>query len=163
MKKRSLAWIILLAFVLSAVPLAAAGKAEPAKPAGPIKIMYWRSLTGVAGNAQEEVVKRFNASRSDVVVQAEFQGAYAEILQKLTAAVADFPQDRCGSFPMELVREFFLAFTNRARINLHLLCRHGGNSHHMAEALFKAFGRALGAAYAPRPGGRDGMSTKGDL
>ena len=76
---------------------------------------------------------------------------------------ADFPQDRCGSFPMELVREFFLAFTNRARINLHLLCRHGGNSHHMAEALFKAFGRALGAAYAPRPGGRDGMSTKGDL
>ena len=88
MKKRSLAWILLLAFVLSAVPLAAAGKVEPAKPAGPIKIMYWRSLTGVAGNAQEEVVKRFNASRSDVVVQAEFQGAYAEILQKLTAAVA---------------------------------------------------------------------------
>lgn len=76
---------------------------------------------------------------------------------------ADFPQDRCGSFPMELLREFFLAFVNRARINLHLIGRHGDNSHHLAEALFKAFGRALGAAYAPRKGGREGMSTKGDL
>jgi imidazoleglycerol-phosphate dehydratase len=76
---------------------------------------------------------------------------------------ANFPQTITGSFPMYLLKEFFQAFTNGARINLHLVCRYGGNSHHMAEALFKAFGRALGAAYAPRAGGRAAMSTKGDL
>ncbi|MDR1315547.1 MAG: imidazoleglycerol-phosphate dehydratase [Spirochaetales bacterium] len=76
---------------------------------------------------------------------------------------AEFPQESCGSFPMALLKEFFSAFTRRACINLHLLCRFGDNSHHIAEALFKAFGKALGAAYAPRGGSREDMSTKGVL
>lgn len=55
---------------------------------GPVKIVYWRNLTGVAGDAQEELVARFNASQDNVVVESQFQGAYADILQKLLAALA---------------------------------------------------------------------------
>jgi imidazoleglycerol-phosphate dehydratase len=76
---------------------------------------------------------------------------------------AQFPQEFCGNFPVALFKEFFSAFVQRARINLHLLCRCGDNSHHMAEALFKAFGKALSAAYAPQSGTREDMSTKGVL
>ncbi|MDR1626109.1 MAG: imidazoleglycerol-phosphate dehydratase [Spirochaetia bacterium] len=76
---------------------------------------------------------------------------------------ARFPQESCGNFPVALFKEFFSAFVQRSRINAHLLCRYGDNSHHMAEALFKAFGKALSAAYAPRGGNREDMSTKGAL
>jgi len=54
----------------------------------PVKIVYWRSLTGVAGDAQDELVAKFNASQTGIVVGAQFQGAYADILQKLLAALA---------------------------------------------------------------------------
>ncbi|MDD3997561.1 MAG: extracellular solute-binding protein, partial [Sphaerochaetaceae bacterium] len=88
MKKRSLIWILLLvAMLVSTGSLWAAAQAEQ-KPEGPIKIVYWRSLTGVAGDSQDEIVKQFNESRSDIIVEAQFQGAYAEILQKLQAALA---------------------------------------------------------------------------
>jgi len=88
MKKRSLIWILLLvAMLVSTGSLWAAAQAEQ-KPEGPIKIVYWRSLTGVAGDSQDEIVRRFNESRSDIIVEAQFQGAYAEILQKLQAALA---------------------------------------------------------------------------
>jgi imidazoleglycerol-phosphate dehydratase len=76
---------------------------------------------------------------------------------------ARFPQPYSGIFPMDLLKEFFSAFTQKARINLHLLCRYGDNSHHMAEALFKAFGKALRAAYTPGDTSREEMSTKGVL
>jgi len=57
-------------------------------PAAPVKIVYWRALTGAAGDAQDELVKRFNASQSAVIAEAQFQGAYAEVVQKLLAALA---------------------------------------------------------------------------
>jgi imidazoleglycerol-phosphate dehydratase len=76
---------------------------------------------------------------------------------------ADYPQSVVGTFPIDLLKEFFQAFANRARINLHLICRYGDNSHHMAESLFKAFGKALAQAYAPKAGNREEMSTKGAL
>ena len=76
---------------------------------------------------------------------------------------AEFPQEMAGSFPLSLLKEFFCAFTQRARINLHLSCRYGSNSHHMAEALFKAFGKALCQAYTQKEGNRENMSTKGAL
>lgn len=88
MKKRSLVGILLLALLVFSISnVFATGRVEE-KPEGPIKILYWRALTGVAGDAQEEVVRRFNESRSDIIVESQFQGAYAEILQKLTAARA---------------------------------------------------------------------------
>ena len=71
---------------------------------------------------------------------------------------ANYPQPAAGDFDVALVREFLLALAMRAAINLHVTLRHGANAHHMVEALFKALGRALAAAYAPS--GR-AMSTKG--
>ncbi|MCX7787240.1 MAG: imidazoleglycerol-phosphate dehydratase HisB [Spirochaetes bacterium] len=75
----------------------------------------------------------------------------------------DFPEPLAGSFSVRLLKEFFYAFCHRARINLHLMARYGENSHHMAESLFKAFGRALAQAYQPVGGSQEGMSTKGTL
>ena len=71
-----------------------------------------------------------------------------------------FPQARVGSFEAALLREFLGALASRARIALHAHLRYGLNSHHLAEALFKALGLALRRAYAPSSGG---MSTKGTI
>ncbi len=76
---------------------------------------------------------------------------------------AAYPQEMSGTFPMALLREFFHGLASAARINLHLECRYGENSHHMAEALFKALGRAVAAAYSAKAGDQAGMSTKGNL
>ena len=78
---------------------------------------------------------------------------------------AEYPQSKAGDFPLSLLKEFFYAFAQKARINLHLSCRYGTNSHHIAEALFKAFGKALSQAYTPLEGTllREDMSTKGAL
>jgi imidazoleglycerol-phosphate dehydratase len=69
-----------------------------------------------------------------------------------------------GAYDCELSREFFQAFVNRAECNLHLRLHYGRNAHHITEALFKAFGRALraGAALDPRQAGSV-PSTKGTL
>ena len=56
---------------------------------------------------------------------------------------ARFTDARIGTFPTELVHEFFKSVTNEARMALHLAVLYGENNHHMAEALFKAFGQAL--------------------
>jgi imidazoleglycerol-phosphate dehydratase len=74
---------------------------------------------------------------------------------------ADIPAERIGSFPTELVSEFFKSFANEARMALHLAVLYGENSHHMVEALFKATAAALRMAVA-----EDGdwvPSTKGVL
>jgi len=75
----------------------------------------------------------------------------------------EYPESLAGSFPISILREFFYAFSHRARINLHLLARYGENCHHLAESLFKAFGKALAQAYQPVGGSKEGMSTKGTL
>jgi imidazoleglycerol-phosphate dehydratase len=72
----------------------------------------------------------------------------------------EFPQARVGSFEAALLREFLTALASRARIALHASLRCGANSHHLAEALFKALGLALRRAYAPASGD---MSTKGTI
>ena len=73
----------------------------------------------------------------------------------------DWPQERCGEFEMCLVEEFWRAFAQRGGVTLHIIGRHGRNSHHLAEAVFKGAGRALARALAPRTGGT--LSTKGVL
>jgi imidazoleglycerol-phosphate dehydratase len=57
--------------------------------------------------------------------------------------LGDIPAERVGTFPTELVREFFKSVANEARMALHLAILYGENSHHMIEALFKATGAAL--------------------
>jgi imidazoleglycerol-phosphate dehydratase len=73
---------------------------------------------------------------------------------------AAFPQPYAGTFDLSLLREFFIALATQAKISLHVELRRGENSHHMAEAGFKALGKALSLAYAP--GGRE-MSSKGRI
>ena len=75
-----------------------------------------------------------------------------------------FPRERVGEFDLELVHEFFQGFVNHAQVTLHLDCLQGRNAHHIAETVFKAFGRALRMAMTqdPRLGGQL-PSTKGAL
>ena len=77
---------------------------------------------------------------------------------------ADPPGARIGTFDCELVREFFNAFASKGGITLHVDRLHGFNSHHIVEATFKAFARALRQAVEidPRASGTV-PSTKGTL
>ena len=54
-----------------------------------------------------------------------------------------FTRDRVGSFDLDLIREFFQGFVNHSLVTLHIDNLKGINSHHQAETVFKAFGRAL--------------------
>lgn len=77
---------------------------------------------------------------------------------------AQIPSQKIGTFDTELIQEFFLAFTRKAGVTLHLRQLDGENSHHIAEAMFKAFGRALSQAVKIDPIYADEIpSTKGVL
>lgn len=75
----------------------------------------------------------------------------------------EFTTDRVGYMDTEMVREFFYAISYSAGMNLHMKILDGTNNHHMIEALFKAFGRALDEATTIDPRITDIMSTKGSL
>ena len=76
----------------------------------------------------------------------------------------DFPTAKIGTFDTELVREFFQALATHGGITLHLDRPHGINSHHIAEATFKAVARALRMAVEPDPRMSGQLpSTKGAL
>ncbi|SFD48827.1 imidazoleglycerol-phosphate dehydratase HisB [Roseivivax sediminis] len=75
-----------------------------------------------------------------------------------------FPTEKIGTFDTELVREFFQAFATHGGITLHVDALRGLNSHHIAEAAFKAVARALRAAVETDPRREDAIpSTKGAL
>ncbi len=76
---------------------------------------------------------------------------------------ADLPQGATGGFEHELTEEFFRAFANAAKLTLHLRVEAGSNAHHMIEAAFKAFARALRSAVALDPLETGVPSTKGTL
>ena len=76
----------------------------------------------------------------------------------------DFTAERIGTFDTELVREFFTAFAMNSGMNLHVERLDGINSHHIAEASFKAVARALRDALETDPRKADAVpSTKGTL
>jgi len=76
----------------------------------------------------------------------------------------EFPTPKIGSFDTELVREFFTAFAGNGGITLHIDRIHGFNSHHIAEAAFKAVARSLRDALEVDPRKADAIpSTKGAL
>lgn len=101
--------------------------------------------------------------------------AYVPLDESLSRAVIDisgrpglyfscaFVAQKIGTFDTELVREFFQGFVNHAGITLHLENLKGENTHHQAESLFKAFGRALKMAMAMDLRVKDIPSTKGAL
>jgi imidazoleglycerol-phosphate dehydratase len=75
----------------------------------------------------------------------------------------DLPKAKIGEFDVELVAEFFVAFCNHAGANIHVNLAYGDNLHHIVEAIFKAFGRALDEATSRDPRISGVMSTKGKL
>ncbi len=76
---------------------------------------------------------------------------------------AEFPTDKIGGFDSELVADFWQAFAANALANLHIVVHYGRNSHHIAEAIFKAAARALRIAVSPDPRIAGVPSTKGVL
>ena len=75
-----------------------------------------------------------------------------------------FPTEKIGTFDTELVKEFFIAFARSSCATLHFQQLDGENSHHIAEAMFKSFGRALRQAVAIEEAYKDEIpSTKGVL
>ena len=74
-----------------------------------------------------------------------------------------FPEERCGEMEMSMIREFFYALSYSSMMNLHLKQLDGINSHHIAEAAFKAFAKALDMASSFDDRLEDVLSTKGAL
>ncbi|HXG28115.1 MAG TPA: imidazoleglycerol-phosphate dehydratase HisB [Nevskiales bacterium] len=76
----------------------------------------------------------------------------------------DYPRARIAEFDVDLVREFFQGFVNHAQVTVHIDCLRGRNAHHIAETVFKAFGRALRMAVSrDQRLGEVMPSTKGTL
>lgn len=102
--------------------------------------------------------------------------AYVPLDEALSRVVVDFSgrpgmeygvqfsRARIGEFDVDLFHEFFQGFINHAKVTLHIDCLRGVNSHHIAETMFKAFGRALRMALEMDPRMQGVMpSTKGAL
>jgi len=76
----------------------------------------------------------------------------------------DYPRAQIGNFDVDLLTEFFQGFANHALVTLHIDCLRGDNAHHIAETVFKAFGRALRMALTADPRMAGILpSTKGHL
>ena len=75
----------------------------------------------------------------------------------------DFPRARIADFDVDLFSEFFQGLVNHAQLTLHVGALRGRNAHHVAETIFKAFGRALRAAVERDPRSDAIPSTKGSL
>ena len=74
-----------------------------------------------------------------------------------------FTSEKIGDMSTEMVKEFFYAISYTAAMNLHIKVLTPGNNHHMAEAMFKSFAKALDMAVAYDPRITDVLSTKGSL
>ena len=102
--------------------------------------------------------------------------AYVPLDEALSRVVIDFsgrpglehhvsyPRARIGDFDVDLLHEFFQGFSNHALVTLHIDCLRGDNAHHIAETIFKAFGRAMRMALEADTAMGDQLpSTKGSL
>ena len=76
---------------------------------------------------------------------------------------SEFTAERIGDMDTEMIKEFFYAVSYSAMMNIHLRILDGENSHHMAETLFKSFGKALDIATLPEPRIQEAWTTKGSL
>jgi len=77
---------------------------------------------------------------------------------------AEYPRNMVGEFDVDLLHEFFQGFVNHANVTMHIDNLRGANSHHIAETIFKAFGRAVRMALTLDPRMQGVMpSTKGSL
>lgn len=118
----------------------------------------------------------FDKALGDKKGLVRYGHAYVPLDEALSRVVIDFsgrpgleyrveyPRARIGNFDVDLLEEFFRGFVNHAKTTLHIDNLEGRNAHHVAETIFKAFGRALrmAAAQDERMGGQM-PSTKGSL
>jgi imidazoleglycerol-phosphate dehydratase len=103
----------------------------------------------------------FNQAIGDKKGIVRYGHAYVPLDEALSRVVIDFsgrpglefrvqfPRARVGDFDVDLTHEFFQGFVNHANVTLHIDSITGDNSHHIAETIFKAFGRALRMAATP--------------
>lgn len=122
----------------------------------------------VLGNAIKEVVgdkKGIRRYGSCILPMDETLVLCAVDLSRRPYLVFDgeFTTDRVGYMDTEMVKEFFYAISYTAGMNLHIRVLSGGNNHHMIEAMFKAFAKALDQATVIDPRITDILSTKGSL
>jgi len=94
---------------------------------------------------------------------SRFGSSYVPLDESLSRVVLDFsgrpgleynvsyPRSHVGEFDVELLHEFFQGFVNHAKATIHIDNLRGSNSHHIAETIFKAFGKALKAAVSIDP------------
>ena len=104
-----------------------------------------------------------------------FGSAYVPLDESLSRVVLDFsgrpglefnvtfPRSRVGEFDIDLLQEFFQGFVNHAKATIHIDNIRGGNSHHIAETIFKAFGKALKMAVTIDPRQADKIQSTKEL
>jgi imidazoleglycerol-phosphate dehydratase len=120
--------------------------------------------------------KAFAAALGDKKGINRYGHAYVPLDESLSRVVTDFsgrpglfyqvefPRAMIGGFDVDLFREFFQGFVNHAGATLHIDTLKGGNAHHIAETVFKAFGRAVRMAISLDARSVDQIpSTKGSL
>ena len=120
--------------------------------------------------------KAFNEAIGDKKGIRRYGHAYVPLDEALSRVVVDFSgrpglehhvaytRARIGEFDVDLFKEFFQGFVNHAQVTLHVDNIRGDNAHHIAETVFKAFGRALRMAVERDPRMENIMpSTKGSL
>ena len=117
----------------------------------------------------------FKAAVGDKMGVARYGHAYVPLDEALSRVVIDlsgrpglefhvpFTRAMIGTFDVDLVHEFFQGFVNHAGATVHIDNLKGGNAHHQAETIFKAFGRALRMAVELDPRASGVPSTKGQL
>ena len=110
-------------------------------------------------------IKHFTAKDADEVYEQIKAIRWEDYLDtdKTFAFDGEFTTERLGTLDTEMIREFFYAVSYSAGMNLHIKVLSPGNNHHMAEAMFKAFARALDEAVSHDPRVKGILSTKGSL
>ena len=111
----------------------------------------------------------------DKIGITRFGSAYVPLDESLSRVVLDFsgrpglefnvtfPRSRVGEFDIDLLQEFFQGFVNHAKATIHIDNIRGGNSHHIAETIFKAFGKALKMAVTIDPRQADKIPSTKEL
>ena len=124
---------------------------------------------GIAvGQAFKEALGEKNGIRRFAEANVPLNEALAQCVIDISGRAffvfnVDFPKAKLGEFDVELVSEFFQAFSANSDITLHLNSPYWNNLHHITEALFKAFARSLDSACSIDSRTSDIPSTKGTL
>ena len=117
----------------------------------------------------------FDKALGDKIGITRFGSCYVPLDESLSRVVLDFsgrpgvqynatyPRSRVGEFDIDLLQEFFHGFSNHAKATIHIDNIRGCNSHHIAETIFKAFGKALKMAVSIDPRQADKLTSTKEM